>query len=245
MLEELSKIARRQWMATPSCQARSKHTTAFDPVTELEETIETMMASAIRERFPRDAIWGEELGGIHDDQRRTWSLDPIDGTRAFICDLPTWAVLVGVIESGRHVGGMIDLPALDECFIGLRGKTCLNATEVHSSECLSLADARLSTTDPELFEGAEARSFARVRDSALVTRYGLDALAYARVATGGLDLVVENKLDRHDLDALVAVVRGAGGHIGDWSGGEAWDDGRIVAAASRPLYDETVAVLSA
>lgn len=70
-------------------------------------------------------------------------------------------------------------------------------------------------------------------------------MAYARVATGDIDLVIENGLKPHDYDALVAVVRGAGGHIGDWSGGQDFSAGRVVAAASRSLYDEAVEVLAA
>ena len=103
----------------------------------------------------------------------------------------------------------------------------------------------MSTTDPFLFEGPEIDLFERIRRATLVARYGLDAMAYARVATGDLDLVIESGLKRHDLDALVAVVRGAGGVIGDWDGGHDWDGGRIVAAASQPLYDEAVALLLA
>jgi fructose-1,6-bisphosphatase/inositol monophosphatase family enzyme len=77
-----------------------------------------------------------------------------------------------------------------------------------------------------------------------MTRFGLDALAYARVATGDIDLVIENGLQPHDYDALIAVVRGAGGHIGDWEGGENFAEGRVVAAASRKLYDRAVALLA-
>ena len=53
----------------------------------------------------------------------------------------------------------------------------------------------------------------------------------------------ENGLKPHDYDALVAVVCGAGGHIGDWTGGEDFSAGRIVAAASRELYEEAVSLL--
>jgi myo-inositol-1(or 4)-monophosphatase len=106
-----------------------------------------------------------------------------------------------------------------------------------------LADARLSTTDPNLFAGAEFDAFERVRRQCRLTRFGLDAMAYARIATGDIDLVIENGLKPHDYDALVAVVRGAGGHIGDWLGGENFVEGRIVAAANRELYHEAVSLL--
>lgn len=195
-------------------------------------------------RFPDHGVWGEEAGWSNAGAPHHWSLDPVDGTRALICGLPSWCVLVGLIEGGRHVAGMIDCPSLDERLIGLDGATTRNGVPVGTSGCSALATARLATTDPYLFDAHEAVAFGAVRGAVLLTRYGLDALAYARVATGDLDLVVESGLKRHDLDALVPVVRGAGGKVGDWSGGEDWDGGRIVAAASKTLYDEAVLLLS-
>lgn len=217
----------------------------FDPVTKADRAIEQALRAMIADHFPGDAIRGEEYGWTAQGARRTWSIDPIDGTRAFICGLPSWATLVGVIDDGAHVAGMIDLPMLGERLIACDGVTARNGDSVRTSGCTGLAAARLSTTDAFLFEGAEFDLFARVRGATLVARYGLDAMAYARVATGDIDLVVESRLQRHDLDALVAVVRGAGGTIGDWEGGEDWDRGRIIAAATQSLYDETVALLRA
>ena len=123
-------------------------------------------------------------------------------------------MLVGVIEDGEHVAGMIDLPTLDERLIAINGTTLRNGVVSRTSGCRDLRSARLSTTDPNLFASDEFDDFERLRRATLVARFGLDAMAYARVATGGLDLVMESGLKRFDLDALVAVVRGAGGAIG-------------------------------
>ena len=223
----------------------NKADVGLDPVTQVDRDIESALRGLIAVAFPGDSIRGEEFGRTGQGARRAWSIDPIDGTRAFICGLPSWAVLVGVIEDGAHVAGLIDLPMLDEKLIASGGKTLRNGALVATSGCVTLASARLSTTDPYLFEGIERDQFERVRGATLVTRYGLDALAYVRVATGDIDLVIESGLKRHDLDALVAVVHGAGGAIGDWNGGEDWDGGRIIAAASASLYAEAVALLSA
>ena len=225
--------------------ADNKLSDGFDPVTEADRAAERGLRALIESRFPEHGIWGEEYGMVRPDAPVRWSLDPVDGTRALICGLPSWAVLVGVLENGRHIAGMIDLPALDECLVCAGEETLRNGQKVKTSGCERLAEARLSTTDPNLFVGAEFDAFERVRLQCRLTRFGLDAMAYARVATGDIDLVIENGLKPHDYDALVAVVRGAGGHIGDWSGGEDFSAGRVVAAASRPLYDATVEALKA
>lgn len=225
--------------------ADNKLSGGFDPVTEADRAAERGLRALIENRFPDHGIWGEEYGMTRPGAPMRWSLDPVDGTRALICGLPSWAVLVGLLEVDRHIAGMIDLPALDECLIAVGGETLLNGRKVRTSGCDRLSEARLSTTDPNLFAGAEFEVFERVRLQCRLTRFGLDAMAYARIATGDIDLVIENGLKPHDYDALVAVVRGAGGHIGDWNGGEDFSEGRVVAAASLSLYDEAVAVLAA
>jgi myo-inositol-1(or 4)-monophosphatase len=103
----------------------------------------------------------------------------------------------------------------------------------------------LSTTDPYLFAGVEADGFERLRRSARLTRYGQDAYAYARLAGGTIDLVAESGLSPHDLNALVPVVRGAGGMIGNWRGGDDLGAGQILAAASKGLFEQAVAILQA
>jgi myo-inositol-1(or 4)-monophosphatase len=223
--------------------ADNKGSTGFDPVTEADRAAERALRAAIEGRFPEHGIWGEEYGMHRADARIRWSLDPVDGTRALVCGLPSWAVLVGLLEDGQHIAGMIDLPALDECLVAVESETLRNGSAVRTSGRITIAGARLSTTDPNLFAGEEFEAFERVRLSCRVTRFGLDAMAYARVATGDIDLVIENGLKAHDYDALVAVVRGAGGHIGDWMGGEDCAGGRIVAAASRELYDQAIELL--
>ncbi|MDQ3144867.1 MAG: histidinol-phosphatase [Pseudomonadota bacterium] len=218
---------------------------AFDPVTEADRAGERALRGAIEAAYPDHGICGEEYGLVRGEAAIRWSLDPVDGTRALLCGLPSWAVLVGLLEGGRHVAGMIDLPALDETLIGIDGETCRNGAPVRTSGCATVAEARLSTTDPNLFTGGEAEAFDRVRRAARLTRFGLDALGYARVATGDLDLVIESGLKPHDYDALVAVVRSAGGTIGNWRGGDDLGGGDVVAAASQGLYDEAVALLGA
>ncbi|MCY7271730.1 MAG: histidinol phosphate phosphatase [Sphingomonas bacterium] len=244
--EQLSQLA-RQAIAdalAAGLTAESKDPAGFDPVTEADRAAERAMRSAIEQHFPDHGIWGEEYGMVRPDARFRWSLDPVDGTRALVCGLASWAVLVGLLDQGAHVAGMIDLPTLDDRLISVDRRTSRNGSPVAASACHSIADARWSTTDPFLFDRVEAEAVARVRGAAKVARYGLDAMAYARVATGDLDLVIESKLQPHDIDALVAVVRGAGGHFGDWERGSDFTRGRVIAASTKQLYEETVALLA-
>lgn len=242
---ELSSAARAAIKAeiTRGLVADNKAAAGFDPVTAADRAAELALRALIEAKFPEHCIWGEEFGLVRGDARMRWSLDPVDGTRALICGLPSWAILVGLIDDGSHVAGMIDLPAIDELLVAVDGQTWRNGALARTSGCERIADARLSTTDPLLFD--DPSTFERVRQAAHLTRYGLDAMAYARLATGDIDLVIESGLKCHDYDALVAVVRGAGGTIGNWSGGNDLTGGDVVAAATDALYEDAVALLSA
>ena len=221
----------------------------FDPVTAADRDAERAMRVLIEARFPDHGIQGEELAARPARGRYAWSLDPIDGTRAFICGLPGWTTLIALLEEGAPSVGLIDAPRLDERYVGTGEAAWLIAPggrqALAVSGCAALAQARLATTDPYLFQGAEADGFARLRRSVRVTRYGQDAYAYARLAAGTIDLVAESGLSPHDLNALVPVVRGAGGMIGNWRGGEDLDAGQILAAASKGLFEQAVAILQA
>lgn len=245
---ELGRAARAETLPRwrDCCPAEDKGEGAFDPVTHADREAERAMRALIQERFPDHGISGEEFGETAAQSPFTWSLDPVDGTRSFICGLPTWTTLIALLDGGSPVLGIIDAPVLDETCIGHDGMAWLlsqnERAPLRTSGCSSLADARLSTTDPFLL--GDSAAFDRVRQRAKVARYGHDGYAYARLAAGSIDLVIESGLKPHDYNALIPVVRGACGHFGDWRGGSDFGAGQVVAAATRELYDEAVALLS-
>jgi myo-inositol-1(or 4)-monophosphatase len=228
--------------------AENKLTAGYDPVTEADRNSELAMRRLIEEAYPEHGVSGEEFPDRPTDGPWRWSLDPIDGTRAYICGVPSWVTLIALLEEGEPVLGVVDVPRLDELYLGYRG-TALVASggkdrPVRTSGCRSLAEARISSTDPYLFSGSEAEGFERLRRSARLTRYGLDGYGYALVAAGTLDLVAESGLKPHDWNALVPLVRAAGGAVSDWNGGSDLSAGQIVAAANEELLEEAIALLS-
>ena len=157
-------------------------------------------------------------------------------------------MLVALVEDGVPFAGMIDAPRLGEMVFGDGERTLLidaaGQRPIRTSGVASLAEARLLTTDPYLFTADEAPRFERLRDAARLTRFGLDGYAYARLAAGTIDLVAETGLKPHDWQALVPVVRGAGGVIGNWRGGDDMSGGDVLAAASQTLFDAAVRILA-
>ena len=247
--EQLAALARRETLQAGLLQAADKNQGgAFDPVTEADRGAERVMRAWIEANLPGHGIAGEEYGDTAGTSPWSWSLDPIDGTRAYVCGLPSWTTLIALLLDGRPVIGIIDAPRLDELCLGQPGGSSMRVAgasrPIGTSGCRSLAEARFATTDPYLFTGGEAEAFERVRRAARLTRYGLDAYGYARLAAGALDLVVESGLKPHDYNALIPVVRGAGGAIGNWRGEDAFGEGKVVAAATPELFEETVRLLN-
>ena len=248
--EELAVAARAETLPrwASGCAAEDKGAGAYDPVTEADREAERAMRDLVRKRYPDHGVTGEEWPDELAASPYCWSLDPIDGTRSFICGLPTWTTLIALLENDSAVLGLIDAPVLSETYVGgPNGAWLMRKGErkpLQTSGCARLAEARFSTTDPFIMFNDQA-GFDRIRNAVRVTRFGHDAYAYARVAAASLDLVIESGLKPHDYNALIPVIRGADGHIGDWRGGTDFADGQVVAAATRELYEEAVALLSA
>ena len=216
----------------------------FDPVTDADREGERAMRTLIEAVHPDHGIAGEEFPEKPARGRWGWSLDPVDGTRSFICRLPSWVTLIALLEDGVPAIGLIDAPALDERYAAGDGtamvRSAAGEAPLRTSGCALLAEARLSTTDPFILGESGQAGFERLRRAARTTRYGLDGYGYARLAAGSLDLVVESCLKPHDYNALVPIVLAAGGLIGNWKGGGDLSSGRIIAAATPALFEAAV-----
>ncbi len=220
---------------------------SFNPVTEADVASEQAMRRLIEARFPDHGIAAEELADRPSTGPWVWSLDPIDGTRSFLCGMPSWVTLIALLRDGAPVLGLIDAPRLGERYIGFGTIALLEdgagRNELHVSDCRRLADARLSATDPYMFGGADTAAFERVRQASKTTRWGHDGYAYARLAAGSIDLVIEAGLQPYDYNAVVPVIRAAGGVVGSWRGDSDLRGGSVIAAATHELFEETVRIL--
>jgi histidinol phosphatase-like enzyme (inositol monophosphatase family) len=244
--QELAEIAREQTLErwASGCAVYDKGSDTFDPVTDADREAERVLRAAIRDRCPDHAITGEEWPDEPGTGRYRWSLDPIDGTRSFLCRLPTWVTLIGLLRDEQPFLGLVDAPCLGETYVGLGTDAWMSRKgargRISVSGCTRLSEARLATTDPAMFDGAPAASFDALRRAARTVRYGHDGYAYARLAAGSIDLVIETGLKPHDYEALIPLVRAAGGTLGDWGGGTDFARGKVIAAASRELYADAV-----
>jgi len=176
-------------------------------------------------------------------------VDPIDGTRSFVAGLPVWTTLIALRRHGEPVLGSIGQPHLEELFIGSAAGSRLvsrgEARPLRVRECPRLTQAVVATTDPwACFNGAELGAWTQVRAAARVGRFTCDAYAYAMVALGVMDLVIEAGLKCWDVEAAVPVVEGAGGLVTDWRGERIGrQGGQMVIAGDRRCLEEALVAL--
>jgi histidinol phosphatase-like enzyme (inositol monophosphatase family) len=219
----------------------------FDPVTEADKAAEVIMRRLIAEQFPGHGIIGEEFGSEREGAEFQWVLDPIDGTRAFISGLPVWGTLIGLMRNGAVAYGMMSQPYIGERFYGdgrsahYRGP--LGEKRLMTRHCESLAAATVMTTSPALFSPEERARYDAVEQEARLARYGCDCYAYAMLAAGHVDVVIESGLKPYDIVALIPIIEGAGGVVSTWSGAPATSGGQIVASGDARLHAQLLAML--
>jgi len=224
----------------------NKDASDFDPVTVADRNSEAAMRDVLARLRPDDAILGEEEAATPGTSGLTWVIDPIDGTRGYISGSPTWGVLIALCDAAGPIYGIVDQPYIGERFEGGFGVSRMTGPlgeRPLATRQRSLSEATLFTTFPEIGSDAERRGFEAVRDRVRLVRYGCDCYAYALLAAGQIDLVIEAGLQSYDIAAPIAVIEAAGGIVTNWDGQPVHHGGRAVAAATPDLHAEALALV--
>jgi myo-inositol-1(or 4)-monophosphatase len=229
-------------------ETSNKLAEGFDPVTVADQAAERVMRDLIEAERPDDGILGEELGDKASTSGLTWVLDPIDGTRGYISGTPTWGTLVGLHDGAGVIMGMIDQPYIGERFIGGFGEASFVGPHckgvLATSDTRELSKAKIFSTYPEVGTAKEARAVQAVAQHCQLTRYGMDCYAYALLAAGQIDLVIEAGLHPYDIQGPIGVIEAAGGIVTNWQGGPADQGGQVIAAATPELHSAALEVLA-
>lgn len=247
-LADVARVATLSHFRTRLLEAETKEADRFDPVTAADRLSEQRMREVLQRRRPEDGILGEEYGTSAGSTGLTWVLDPIDGTRGYLSGTPTWGVLISVRDAEGVLYGIIDQPYIGERFEGGLGQARMRGPMGEAALAVRparpLAQSILFSTFPEVGTPEEGAAFRRVASKAKLVRYGTDCYAYALIAAGQIDLVIEAGLQAYDVQAPIAVIEAAGGIVTDWQGGPVLDGGRVLAASSRALHAEALALLN-
>jgi myo-inositol-1(or 4)-monophosphatase len=219
------------------------------PVTVADRAAEAFIREQITARFPDHAIVGEEFGSSGDaSATHRWFIDPIDGTKSFICGVPLYSVLIGLEINGRVEVGVANFPALNELIAAASGQGCWwNGRTAHVSMQADLSRSIVAHIDTASFErvsAAKGAAWTRLQKASYYNAGWCDAYGYLLVATGRVDVMLDPIMNVHDCAPFPVILREAGGFFGDWQGNETIYAGEAL-ATNATLLPEVVALLAA
>ena len=221
----------------------------YDPVTEADRRIELVLRERLQREFPDHAVLGEEHGRSGQGPA-CWYIDPIDGTRAFISGMPTWGILLGLAIGDQPVVGIVHQPFTGETWFAARGEGAWlrhrgSDTPLRTRAGACLGDAVLYSTHPSMFQDSCLRDrYDRLAERCRLQRWGGDCYAFALVAQGGIDLMVDSGLQSYDIVPLVPIIEEAGGVVTDLEQRVPMGGGTVIAAANAALHAEALAMMS-
>jgi len=214
------------------------------PVTIADREAEELMRESIMRNYPGHGILGEEFGSINQDAEHQWILDPIDGTKSFICGAVTFGTLIALVKNNQPILGVINQPILNEFLIGDNFEANLNGQKVMVRNCNSLSDAVLLTTDHfNIGKYQDQQNFDSLAKKVKLYRHWGDCYGYYLLATGFADIMIDPIMSPWDSMALIPVIKGAGGSITDYQGNNPVKGNSIVAAVSS-IHNEVISILN-
>ena len=216
------------------------------PVTIADRDAEQKLRQIITARFPNDGFLGEEFGSQPGTTGYRWIIDPIDGTRCFVRNIPHWATLAGLEYRSEMIAGVSFAPAENTLFRSIRGEgTFKNDRRVCVSETGNLAESLACYSGVQFFQDAgKEREFQNlVRGVDQVRGFG-DYYGFVLLAQGSCDLMVDYGVHIWDIAGLKVIVEEAGGKFTDWDGGNDLERPDCV-ATNGILHDAALALLRA
>ncbi len=243
LADESGKIISRYFRTDFSIERKGDET----PVTIADREVEAALRQIIESARPDDGILGEEYGPKESKSGLTWVLDPIDGTKSFTVGRPSFGTLIALCEGDIPVLGVIDQPILKERWVGDTEETTFNGRPVRTAPCANAKLAKLASTSPsQLAElHGDHPLWKKLYAESNYIVWGGDCYSYGLLANGWLDGVVEQFLAPYDFAALVPIVQGAGGWMGDWDGNPLTlhSDGRTLALGDASLKNQFLDIL--
>lgn len=231
LARDAGKLAHRGF-GTSAVSLKGRH----DVVTEMDREVERFIRAAIAQRFPDDAIIGEEDGGSSGE--RLWLIDPIDGTANYARGVPRYCVSIGYVERGVPVLGAIYDPSHDWLYAAAKGKGAW--LDGRRLEVSPMADIGAATVECGWSTRRSAQAYVDLlsrimKAGAAIRRSGSGALGLADVATGRAEAYAELHINAWDCAAGIVLVQEAGGAVNDFFAGDGVRSGNPLLATNAAL----------
>jgi myo-inositol-1(or 4)-monophosphatase len=218
-----------------------------DMASQADVETEQLILDSIISKFPEDAFFGEESGGIEPEAGQgVWVVDPIDGTAPFVKGIPIWCVSIAFMVDGRLKFGLIYDPTHDELFSALEGNGAhLNGRAITPDPSTSIRDGRFCIGFSHRTTPGSVTSVlhAHLQAGGMYTCLGSGALGLVYVACGRYIGYYEAHINSWDCYGAVAILREAGAHVVDAEAGNGLTEGCEIIATVPGVTDAFAEIL--
>lgn len=223
---------------------KSKNKKNFDPVTNLDQSIEKYLRLLIGKKFPNDSIIGEEFTDKNSLNDLQWSIDPIDGTKAFVIGAPTWSNLISLSYKKKSLIGLANFPELKKYYINDKNKSYVFKNKKKYILKAS-KNSNLRTIKVISHGNIKFNNLIKIigKFGPLFSIASFDALNFCLLAEGKVDVVIEGNLKPYDILPLIPIIKNSGGVISNWKGETAEKGGNIIASSNRKLHNKIIKIL--
>ena len=225
---------------------KSKSKKDFDPVTNFDKAFEKYIRSLINKKFPKDSIIGEEFADKFSFNDYKWSIDPIDGTRAFVIGAPTWSNLISLSFKEKSLVGLANFPELNKYYINDKKKSYL----FKDRKKIILRSSNNNNLKTIKIIGNFHGTLSYEKQRKVIKKFGwsfrlagFDALNYCLLAEGKVDAVIEANLKPYDILPLIPIIKNSGAIVTNWRNEPAENGGNILATSNRVLHNKILKLL--
>ena len=225
---------------------KSKKSNGFDPVTNIDQSIEIFLRKEIAKKFPKDGIVGEEFKVKKSKSGFSWIIDPIDGTRSFVIGSPTWSNLISVNYKNEPTFGLVNFPMLKKYYItGINKKSFLVENNKFTKlKVLNSRSLNKSKIAGNFFGWLSLDEQKKIKKLTRLMRYPCsDALSYCQLCEGKLDVVLQCYNKIWDIHPMITLIKNAGGCISTWKDKDPKIGGSIVASSNKELHKKILKML--
>ena len=218
----------------------------YDPVTTSDKAFEKFIRSKIKKKFPSHQVVGEEFGHKKTNSDYTWVIDPIDGTRSFVIGNPTWSNLISLNFKGKPILGLANFPVLKKYYLNYSNKAAYvvenrKKTKISVNKKVKFSNIKLSAA----FHGAlSLNQQKKIPQILKLMQFPCsDALSYAHLAEGKVDVVMQCSNKIWDIHPLIPIIQAAGGIVSTWSNKDAVNAGNILVSSNSTVHNKFLKLL--
>ena len=218
----------------------------YDPVTSADKSFEKFIRKEIKKKFPNHQIIGEEFGHQKSKSDFSWIIDPIDGTRSFVIGNPTWSNLISLNYKGEPILGLANFPILKKYYFNTSGKSAYvdengRKRKIKVNKNILFPNVKLSCA---FNGGLSLKKQKKIPYILKIMQFPCtDALSYAHLAEGKIDVVIQAVNKIWDIHPLIPIIKAAGGIVTTWNNQSALKAGNILVSTNKNVHKRFLKLL--